>query len=439
MQERRKPVSTKEVKDEVLKPEEVPENTEYAEAPSAEEAENAEPPKKRKGLKVLVAVLITVGVLLIGAAGFLLWAFNYFYGLTNYETDPATIELDTDALSTLETIDPNDFTAEEDPTETEEEDPETTAEGTVPEETDGPEMHTFEGNGDVAGEQHSAVQAGDSEGVPFGSRYADGSWSTGDIFYAPPMNYQPAEQRDPYQEIYNLLLLGVDKNGQRGSNSDSMMLVTVNYTNKTVTITSFMRDSAALIPGVGYTKLNSAFAIGGAALTVKTFETYYGLKIDNYAWVTFEGMKNVMNVLGGVDLYLTVKEAKYLGIEISEPQVVHLDAALALRHSRDRSSGGNDYGRTQRQRNVVMALVEKARAGSLGDLVAVANAVLPYITHNIDQRTMGNLLFDIPTLLGFTFRQQRIPYDGTFRSVNYNLILDPQATMDRWWAFILGE
>jgi hypothetical protein len=77
---------------------------------------------------------------------------------------------------------------------------------------------------------------------------------------------------------------------------------------------------------------------------VDTLEQYFGFEIDNFAMIDFEGMKAVINALGGVDLYITVEEAAFMLIQMDEDQMVHLDGRLALRHARDRSSGGNNPG-----------------------------------------------------------------------------------------------
>src|SRR5699024_3112848 len=86
--------------------------------------------------------------------------------------------------------------------------------------------------------------------------------------------------------IYDLLLIGVDRRDDSWyGNSDVMILLTVNHDRQTVYMTSFLRDLAADIPGIGVRKLNAACANGGAKLLVETLEENYQVSVDNYAMV----------------------------------------------------------------------------------------------------------------------------------------------------------
>ncbi len=235
--------------------------------------------------------------------------------------------------------------------------------------------------------------------------------------------------------VYNVLLVGIDI-GSGNGNSDSMILCSINYDLHKIFLTTLMRDTEVEIPEYGPRKLNSACAIGGPTLLVDTLEGYFGFEIDNFAMIDFEGMKAVINALGGVDLQITVQEAAFMLIEMDQDQVLHLDGRLALRHARDRSSGGSDFGRTQRQRNVLMAIVKKARRGDIGDIVEAAKAILPYITHDMSRLDLAEILRELPVLIKWEFVQQRIPYDGLFTYANENLVLDVPATMERWHAVV---
>ena len=355
--------------------------------------------KKKKGL--LIALLIAGAVLLLVLIA-ALSAFLYFYNRSNYEPDESSYSLDPSEIASLETIDPADLFPggvfpfdPAAPTETDEA-------GSVIPGYDGPTLAPSE----------------DGETKPV------------------QQIIQPADTIPQKSEVYNLLLIGVDRQGQKGTNSDTMILVSINSSKKTITLTSIMRDSAANIPGVGFTKINSAFAVGGynvgAQLLVDTLKNNFGFPINNYAWVNFDNMKTIMDMLGGVDIYMTVKEAAHVGITIDSPRVVHLTGSQALHYSRDRSSGGSDYGRTQRQRNVIQAVIQKAKSGGLGDLVSLANAVLPYIHHNIDAGTFASLLMNVGEYVKYGVQELRIPINGSYYSYRENLIMDFQANSSAW-------
>ena len=249
-------------------------------------------------------------------------------------------------------------------------------------------------------------------------------------------NVNPEETHKSVKS-YNILLIGVDRrDASWNGNSDAMILMTINYDKKKVTLTSFMRDSGVDIPGIGLRKLNHAYAVGGGNLLQQTLEQDFAVKIDNYAWVDFDGMKNVIDVLGGIDLKMSAQEAKHIGLESDGSTPVHLDGAHALRHARDRSSGGWDYMRTQRQRNVLMAIVNKAKSGGIGDLRKAAEAVLPYIHHNVDEIKMLSLLADMTKVIRYDFQEQRIPYDGLYNFQGEMLVPNFKETIERLYDTI---
>jgi LCP family protein required for cell wall assembly len=70
---------------------------------------------------------------------------------------------------------------------------------------------------------------------------------------------------------------------------------------------SIPRDSFAEIPGYPPTKINAAFAYGGAALQIKTVEKFLNIKIDHVAIINFTGLENLVNAVGGIQVDLKHK------------------------------------------------------------------------------------------------------------------------------------
>ena len=224
-----------------------------------------------------------------------------------------------------------------------------------------------------------------------------------------------AKQFFSQKDTYNLLLLGVDRRDESwNGNSDVVLLVTVNKEKKTVYLTSFLRDLYADIPGVGVRKLNAACANGGPELTIQTLEENYHVEIDNYAMVDFNAMIDVVDALGGVDLEIDEDERvtanDYItcmcednGVDpkpyyIKKAGKVHLNGYQAVGYARNRYTGkGSDFGRTQRQRNVLLAIAEKAQNGDFASLSDTIEDVMPYITHDIPEFEMIGLIMQIGT------------------------------------------
>lgn len=241
---------------------------------------------------------------------------------------------------------------------------------------------------------------------------------------------EAAEAVDPdgsadYQNadgIYNILLIGVDRRDDSWyGNSDTMVLVTFNDNKKQICLTSFLRDLVADIPEVGVRKLNAACAYGGPKLLTATMRENYAVDIDNYAMVDFDSAEDVIDALGGVDVELSAEEADYAGV--SGSGLVHLDGKHAVTYARDRTTGGTfDFGRTQRQRNVIMAIIQKAQKGGFSSLDGAAKAALPYITHNLTQGRLLSFISKLPTYVKYNTVEQHIPFDGQWHSENEILI-----------------
>jgi LCP family protein required for cell wall assembly len=137
------------------------------------------------------------------------------------------------------------------------------------------------------------------------------------------------------------------------------------------TLVSIPRDSQINIPGFGVSKINSAYGKGGGPngggpqLLVKTIEQATGLHIDHYAEIGFLGIVNVVDAVGGV--YLCVPES------IKDPKAAldikagcqTLDKATALGYVRTRATASSDFGRVERQRAFLSALLSKITGPSV--------------------------------------------------------------------------
>ncbi|MBQ2641189.1 MAG: LCP family protein, partial [Lachnospiraceae bacterium] len=108
----------------------------------------------------------------------------------------------------------------------------------------------------------------------------------------------------------NILLLGTDDLRDGAQRSDAILIATLGY--GCFRLTSVMRDTVVDIPGHGKSKLNAAFAYGGAELAMRTINQNFGLNIMHYAHVDFVALVKVIDAIGGVDLPLTDAERQRL-------------------------------------------------------------------------------------------------------------------------------
>ena len=206
------------------------------------------------------------------------------------------------------------------------------------------------------------------------------------------------------RDIINVLLIGSDASAEEPGranitekgNTDVMMLVSINQINDTIKLVSLMRDSYTYMDQFDrYAKLNAACANGGPAYLVETIENDYKIEIDGYAMVDFDSFTQVIDVLGGVNVDVPAYVANHLnnGVlksnKIGSGKGVLLDGAQALAFSRVRKTDANgDISRVARQRQVVNALIEKAKGATLSEINEVADVMLANVRTNISKKSI---------------------------------------------------
>ena len=178
------------------------------------------------------------------------------------------------------------------------------------------------------------------------------------------------EAVDVGKHNFSVLLLGDDaRPGEDHARTDAILVATFNRSERSIILTSIPRDSYVEIVGNGTEdKINHANAIGGIDMTVATVENLLEIPIDYYATVKFEGFKDIVDALDGVEV-----DVKYT-FDFTEGGKTlnftegpsHLDGEHALAYARERKSAnsGGDFGRGQRQAQVMAAIIDQAASFS---------------------------------------------------------------------------
>lgn len=164
----------------------------------------------------------------------------------------------------------------------------------------------------------------------------------------------------------SILLLGTDT-GALGRNykgrTDTMIIMTLNPQKKTTTIVSLPRDMKVNLPDYpddSPAKINAAYTYGGVKESVKTVQKHFDIPIDYYVLVNMGGLEKAINQVGGVDVKSPLT-FDYEGVHFQKGQTYHLNGSNALKFSRMRyDDPQGDYGRQQRQRLVITALLKKS-------------------------------------------------------------------------------
>ncbi len=167
-------------------------------------------------------------------------------------------------------------------------------------------------------------------------------------------------------ERVTALIMGVDYRdwiaGEGSARSDTMMLLTLDPVTKTAGMLSVPRDLWVGIPGYIHAKINTAHAVGGPSLAVRTVELVIGVPINYYAVVDFSAFVRFIDELGGVKLDIPYEiEVDPIGDDnkIIRPGVQTLPGDLALAYARNRSTGDGDFGRARRQQQVILGIRDR--------------------------------------------------------------------------------
>ena len=219
--------------------------------------------------------------------------------------------------------------------------------------------------------------------------------------------------------ITNILLIGQDSRTGIRERSDTMLLITVNTEKNTITITSFMRDIYVKIPGYYKEKLNAAYMLGGMDLLNETLYQNFGIVVDHNVEVSFGQFTDIIDYLGGIDLELDAKEAAFVNkaMGAGAAQMVegmnHLNGHRALAYARYRDKATGDFGRTERQRKTLNALIEEYKNAKLTTMVAMINEMVGMVTTNMTKTEILNYAVEFfPMLSSAEIISQRVPFDG---------------------------
>ncbi|HEX3788519.1 MAG TPA: LCP family protein [Pseudonocardiaceae bacterium] len=151
-----------------------------------------------------------------------------------------------------------------------------------------------------------------------------------------------------------------DASAVSGGRTDSILLVHLPANSTKPTMVSLLRDSQVSIPGHGKTKINAAFAYGGAPLLVQTVEEATGLRIDHYAEIGLGGFASVVDDVGGVTMCLPQADNDPdAGVNLPAG-CQKLNGANALGYVRSRHAfASSDFARTEHQREFIGALADR--------------------------------------------------------------------------------
>lgn len=216
----------------------------------------------------------------------------------------------------------------------------------------------------------------------------------------------------------NVLLLGTDaREEEKVARTDTMILVSVDKKTNRIAMLSIPRDTRVDIPGSGLNKINDAHVYGGTKLACETVSNLLGVPVDYYMLVRFEGFKDIVDALGGVDFEVRQDMDYY-------PESIHLkkgqqrlDGDKALQFVRFREYPNGDIERAQQQQRFLKALVEQTlQSKNVIKLPKLAYNINKYSDTNLGLTQMIKLAKAAKGLKGSDIVTQTLP--GRFMDIN---------------------
>lgn len=241
------------------------------------------------------------------------------------------------------------------------------------------------------------------------------------------------ETKDAMSDYQTIALFGLD-NRSTGKlsegRSDVIMLATINNKTHEVKLASIYRDSYLDIGNGVYEKCNAAYAKGGPEQALSMLNTNLDLAITDYVAVDFKAVVECIDLLGGVEMTITDDEANLMLGYIQELNKITgnnskcptsggtytLDGVQATAFARIRYGGGDDYKRTERQRAVLSAMVDKAQKSDLKTLNSLINQMFGDIETNFSNADLlalaANIFnYKIGDTCGFPYEKTAHQYD----------------------------
>ena len=253
-----------------------------------------------------------------------------------------------------------------------------------------------------------------------------------------------------FDEPFTILLLGTDeREGEDeediGARTDTIVLCRVDPSQNIISMMSIPRDTMVQLSGVGTAKINAAYTYGGPGGTIAAVRDLTGVDIDHYAQVNFFGLMDLVDAIGGIDVYVDeLIDDPDASDDIVIPEgEQHLDGAQALVFARSRAYTDGDFTRVSNQRKVIEAIVHKGLEAPASELYGLIQASTSFLTTDTamdvdfiyslaDQIRHNN---DYPVqLYSATIPASTAMVDG----VSY-VIADQAGLADMVRAFLMGE
>ncbi|WP_028402472.1 LCP family protein [Ectobacillus panaciterrae] len=250
----------------------------------------------------------------------------------------------------------------------------------------------------------------------------------------------------------NVLVLGVDSRGEKNSRSDAIMIAQYNPKNQKAKLVSIMRDSYVKIPSYekDYNKINMAYYLGGPELLRKTIKENFGIDVEHYITIDFQGFVKVVDMVApkGIEVNVNQQIIEDMGLKM-KPGHQRLHGKELLAYARFRHDAESDFGRVKRQQEILNALKDAfsnkiSSLDGMFHLPGMGQELLKYVDTDMETQSMlaigGSMLVNPVTEV----ETMRIPINAGYEDKFYHhagsvLELDFEKNKEALKEFIINE
>ena len=218
-----------------------------------------------------------------------------------------------------------------------------------------------------------------------------------------------SETKEALKGYTNIALFGLDNRSTGnydGGNSDCIMIASINNDSKEVKLISVYRDTFLSVKDDTFNKINSAYAYGGPRGAIAALNKNLNLDITNYVAVDFAAVVDAVDLLDGIELTLTDQEVKIMNdnyideinevtkhssSKLSSGGTYTVDGVQALAYCRIRYTAGDDFKRTERQREVLGKMIEKAKGSSISTVSSLIDSMFGEISTSFTSKEILSL------------------------------------------------
>lgn len=229
------------------------------------------------------------------------------------------------------------------------------------------------------------------------------------------INPEVAEREETVMKMKgyrNIALFGVDSTTgalTKNTRSDTIMIASINLDTGECKLVSVYRDTYLNLSNDSYNKCNAAYAKGGPKQAMNMLNMNLDMNITDFVTVGFAGLSGTIDALGGIMIDVDDAELKHINnyqicmaedlkrsyTPVTSTGYQLLDGLQATAYCRIRYTAGDDFKRAERQREVLMAVAEKAKKASPATLNKIANDVFSEVYTSLDITEILELLTEV--------------------------------------------